>query len=147
MRKTVSICMLLIANMIILTHAVIPHHHHDKVAVAIVRFCENNITHEHLFHNNEAHHHESSEDCFMTEAVSCAIVKNSNNEIKLLCNILQINLKPLLLCNYLAVKNTLNTEALLYLRHPFRQKPHLTNTYFAFIASQFGFRAPPFAEF
>lgn len=36
-KKTLSILMLLMANVLILAHAVIPHHHHDKVAVAIFK--------------------------------------------------------------------------------------------------------------
>ena len=40
MKRTFSTVMLLIASMILLTHSAIPHHNHDKVAVAIVLFGE-----------------------------------------------------------------------------------------------------------
>ena len=37
MKRRISMLMILLANMLILAHAVVPHHHHDRVAVAIFK--------------------------------------------------------------------------------------------------------------
>lgn len=36
MKRSVSIMFLLLANVFLLAHAVVPHHHHDSVSVAVL---------------------------------------------------------------------------------------------------------------
>jgi len=82
--------MILLANMLILAHAVVPHHHHNKVFVAIVNVLDDDardlFNHEHGHehhhdghsdhHNAPAHHHHGDgEDCLMSEAEAAAALK------------------------------------------------------------------------
>lgn len=143
MKRTLSILMLLMANVLILAHAVIPHHHHDKVAVAIEHFWEEGDAHHHS-HDGEAHHHDGPEDCFLTEALEEALVKDAFSEIEPLLIAPQLPLLQLFNWEAIVSDAAPAVEALQYLRHPFRQKPYLTNVYLAFVANQLGFRAPPF---
>lgn len=52
--------MILLANMLILAHAVVPHHHHNKVFVAIVNVLDDDardrLNHEHD-HDGDSDHH------------------------------------------------------------------------------------------
>lgn len=145
--------MLLMANVLILAHAVIPHHHHDKVAVAIVHLWENEAEHHHSHnedghhrhsHDADGHHHEGKEDCFLTEVMEEALVKDSFSEIEAPFHTAELLQQPLPVWEALIADVAPDVDALQYLRHPFRQKPYLTNVYLAFVANQFGFRAPPF---
>ena len=53
MKRTFAILMLLIANMIILVHVVVPHYHHDKVAVALAALCEEDDCHQHSHNGSQ----------------------------------------------------------------------------------------------
>ena len=86
MRKRLSILMILLANILILVHVVIPHHHYNKVFVAVVNMLNEdtrdlfNHEYEHEHHQNRdtdpAHHHDcNKEDCMMNEAVAAAVLK------------------------------------------------------------------------
>lgn len=74
MKRAVSISFILLASIMILAHAVVPHHHHNKVFAAIVNVLDdescNLFSHS---HNPESHHHDSdSEDCAINDTVVCA---------------------------------------------------------------------------
>ena len=74
--------LILLANMLILAHAVVPHHHHNKMFVALVNVLDHdsrdlfNHSHGHEYqhgdsdhHDGPAHYHDgNSEDCLMSEA-------------------------------------------------------------------------------
>lgn len=135
--------MLLMADIILLAHAAVPHHHHDKVAVAIVHLWENEAEHHHS-HNEDGHHHEGKEDCFLTEVMEEALVKDSFGEIEAPLHTAELLQQPLPVWEALVADAKPDVDALQYLRHPFRQRPYLTSVYLAFVESQLGFRAPPF---
>lgn len=75
--------MILLANMLILAHAVVPHHHHNKMFVAFVNVLGDDarglLDHEHgheHHHDGPAHHHDGdTEDCLMSEAEAAAALK------------------------------------------------------------------------
>ena len=90
MKKTVSIFFIILANILILAHAVIPHHHHNKMFVAIVNVLDDEaqdlFNHEHghshhhdgntYHHNSGSHHHDTNkEECLMNEAEVAAALK------------------------------------------------------------------------
>lgn len=62
MKRRISTLMILLANMLILAHAVVPHHHHNKVFVAIVNILDHDaqdiFNHEH----GHEHHHDGGSD-------------------------------------------------------------------------------------
>lgn len=43
MKKAISIFFILLANIAILAHAVVPHHHHNKVFAAIVNVLDDDL--------------------------------------------------------------------------------------------------------
>lgn len=85
MRRITAIYLILFANICLLAHAVIPHHHHDRVAVAVVDMMEmyacehhshdaahshdNPHSHYHHTHNNhDGHQHgNDSEYCLIND--------------------------------------------------------------------------------
>ena len=136
--------MLLIANAILLAHAAVPHHHHDKVAVAIVHLWENETGHHHHEHDSDGHHHDGPESCFLTEALEEAIVPDTSTEIEAPLNPSHLFQHLLPAWDAIATDTETAVDALQYLRHPFRQRPYLTSVYLTFVESRLGFRAPPF---
>jgi hypothetical protein len=135
--KVVSITLLVIANMILLAHDVIPHHHHDE-----------NVCYEHG--SCSAHHSNDSED-----------EKRSADENEACCSLADILIIPansrfdeiscsccttnhhsenhnLALLNSAEFDNAMLLPPLLFRKHP--QK---SNFYFAFTSLSSGLRAPP----
>ncbi len=58
MKRQISIVFIMFANMLILAHSVVPHHHHSKVFKAIIDVLDedtrNGFNHEHeLFSHND----------------------------------------------------------------------------------------------
>ena len=76
MKRRISALMILLANMLILAHAVVPHHHHNKMFVAILNVLDEDardlFNHE---HGHEHHHDGNSEDCLISEAEAAAVLK------------------------------------------------------------------------
>ena len=53
MRKKVAIVFLLLANIVLLTHTVLPHHHHSDGSVCFfVNSCNNDVSHDNENHQN-----------------------------------------------------------------------------------------------
>jgi len=53
MRKKVAIGFLLLANIVLLAHTVLPHHHHSDGAVCFfVNSCNNDVSHDNENHHN-----------------------------------------------------------------------------------------------
>ena len=77
MKRSVSIIFLLLANVFLLAHAVVPHHHHDNMPVAVLDL------HGH-HHDNDSHHHDASqhhdgpETCLISQAEAGAVVRHGD---------------------------------------------------------------------
>ncbi|MBR0170215.1 MAG: hypothetical protein IJQ14_05165 [Bacteroidales bacterium] len=56
MKHMVSILFLLLANVFMLVHAVVPHHHHDS-----------------------SHHHDGPETCIISQSVASAVVRHCDD--------------------------------------------------------------------
>ena len=71
MKRVLSIFFLLLANIAILVHAVVPHHHHNKVFAAIVDILDEDAQHAlNHSHRQDSHHHDSgSEECAINETL------------------------------------------------------------------------------
>lgn len=88
MKRVTAIIFVLLANISLLAHAVIPHHHHDRMAVAIVDMvATEQVHHEHSHddshsHDHHSHYHHShnhhdnhqhgsqSEECLISETLA-----------------------------------------------------------------------------
>lgn len=87
MKRITAIFFVLLANICILAHAFIPHHHHDRMAVAIMDSSDfygrdhhshdnghsHDDSHSHYHHNHrqhDSHQHDShSEECLLNESL------------------------------------------------------------------------------
>lgn len=88
-KRRLSIWLILLVNMLILAHTVVPHHHHNKMFATIVNVLDKDaqylLNHEHRpIHSHEeddehqddaSHHHHDSEDCLMNETEAAVVLK------------------------------------------------------------------------
>lgn len=88
MKRLTAIIFVLLANICLLAHAVIPHHHHDRMAVAIVDMAvaeqahhehlhDSHHSHDHHSHYHHSHNHQEShqhssqsEECLISETLA-----------------------------------------------------------------------------
>lgn len=144
MKKAIGIIFILLANIIMLAHAAIPHHHHDFIPVAVVTDIHNhnsdNHDHNHAVPVEEDNHHstqhsEGLEDCLLTQSYL------KTNIINQIGQTIFIQYLPWLVpefCNDFQIKYTD------YGNLPFRQQPYFVPSYDHYIAQSLGLRAPPF---
>ena len=68
--KIAAYSLILLANITLLVHAVIPHHHHHEVVCIISSHCETDA--ENFQHSIDGHHHDQNGD---NSAEYCALSK------------------------------------------------------------------------
>lgn len=144
-KRLITLSLLMLANIFLLAHTVLPHSHHDGA----VCFSLEEIVHQHNCsgqHDNvgntccehKHHHHSASEDCNLRE-----IVLRQNNDLH----------DDILPCaNCLSLLFTINPLSELYLEAPefgqrLEQKPYLENYIPPFVGSIKSLRAPPVSYF
>lgn len=145
MKKAVALSVLLLANIILLAHAVIPHHHHNQILVIV---CGNHhehdgVTEEHRHHaathpvsqctDPDGHCHGAVEDCSLTK-----IIVRIGNDRQAIQHI-DFELSPCMPAFPVHPITTITSLESL----PFRQKPHLPLFYTDYISQSLGLRAPP----
>jgi hypothetical protein len=82
MRKKTAFIFLLLANMVLLAHAVIPHHHHADVPTEVAVNCNNQEEHSHhenLPICNDDHEHGETTACEFTEGILTPNIHNRLN--------------------------------------------------------------------
>lgn len=147
MKKAIGIGLLLLANIVLLVHAVIPHHHHDQ----LFNFCD--ITfHQHdainhcrhlqstgTFSENDKHTHRGLglDDCVLDDVY----VRFVNDDHRIYVDESHIDFPSSLLCSL--PYNPIQIKAA-FTPLPFRQKPHLESFYTNHITQSTGLRAPPY---
>ncbi len=68
MRKVMTILLILLTNIVILVHTVVPHCHHDGVFAAVEIVLDS--------HDGQSHHHDPGpEDCAISDVVAGAFVR------------------------------------------------------------------------
>ncbi len=73
MKRRLSIFLIIMANMFLLAHAVVPHHHHNSVPVVVFDF----YTYGHHRHDHHSsHHHDSPDVCLVTQSMAGAVVRH-----------------------------------------------------------------------
>ena len=82
-----SIIFLLLANVFLLANAIVPHHHHDSMPVAVLdSHGHHHDHHDHdshhqdhdSHHNNASHHHDGPETCLISQAEAGAVVRHGD---------------------------------------------------------------------
>ena len=147
LKKTIALTCLLLANTVLLAHAVVSHHHHDEILVTCAAaHCEHDCNSHDQHHSDEAqpvgecndpYCHGSEEDC----SLSKIYVRFSNDrQVSQLfdseCKPLPSLFVPFMVFPIPQIENTIGL--------PFRQKPYLISNYTNFISRSFGLRAPPY---
>ena len=128
MKKTITSSLLLLIGMVMLAHAVIPHHYHDKSAACLLT----------------AHRHSDDSDCHQHDdgRIEKCLLKNvylrpDNNKSLVALSLDDGFQHPALFSINLIAEITI-PKAL-----PFRQKPYSLPRHTDHASSSFGLRAPP----
>ncbi len=158
MRRGLTILVTLLTIILILMHTLVPHHHHNKVPVAIVNVQDergsnlfsNEHRHEHhhegdSWHQDNPLHHEDgeSEGCLMSEAEVAATLKKETDNGVGMGFVPQFDkeiVKPILLdairVHELSPSPDLNVGDV-------GRRPYVINGHTEFVTCGKGFRAPP----
>jgi len=129
--------MLLLANTMILAHAVIPHHHNGVVASV----CGFNEASEHVHfcsHGHDSNTNQDVEDCVLSDLylhVSQDDNPHAPSDTELFTNWDYSSLFAVVPNHKIEIKD--------YGNLPFRQKPHIISSYNHYITCSLGLRAPP----
>lgn len=140
MKKAISIFFILLANIAILTHAVVPHHHHNKVFAAIINILDDDaqkvLNHS---HNSETHHHDANpEECAINETVVAATFRLHKDN-----NIDSGSFDFHSGFDLFAADLTDTVVSGLFVNLPFVPKPYIAGSHTDCIARAIGLRAPP----
>lgn len=154
MRKAFGIPLMLLATFVILAHAFIPHHHHNRMAVSIseLSFIDKIFNHQHdhphshdLEHSHEHspvnhdHEDEYSEDCLLDD------IYRRLNQTRKYQSATDDDSKSSNIDRFpFFVAGTVQTiEIKDYGEFPFRQNPYLPASFLTHIGSSLSFRGPP----
>jgi hypothetical protein len=158
MRKVVAISFLLLANIILLAHTFVPHHHHEGAAICF-------SSHQHDYDQNRNHniddcthpsHHEHSPACGHNHQEGdgcpsdcCNISKDvyarilEDDEIFSLLNLFSWSDRGVDLIYYFSNENFDNSPLSGIYGLPFRRAPYLPSYFTNYIIGSFGLRGPP----
>ena len=138
LKRAISLSFLLLANMLLLAHLVIPHHHHEKTGMCFLRHCQDsNEAHHHQHQDTQAHQHEgnaASDKCSLDNAYAPA-----NNHKKITGSAAHNKYD----CSFLITNNLRIQEFLESTLKTFRLKPCVLSVYTDYIVQSLGLRAPP----
>ena len=145
-KKAITLSFLLLANIILLAHAAVPHHHHETISICFCDMhgtnCEETCTHEH--HDTQTTHHEqhefpSSDDCCYIDTFYAP----THNNLKTSCHLHEkCECGKMIL--YALISTSIYTSDFVEdtIIH-FRQNPCVQLFYSDFISQSIGLRAPP----
>lgn len=142
MRKSIAFIFLLLANLVLLAHTMIPHHHHDRVIVCIgeIHCSDNEDSHNHQASNSHAHKHNdssSSKECIIKD-----IYTRVDNSKQISGSGVDKYIEfpdSLLFSDTHSLFNIWVLKATTY-----NQKKYLISYYPVFFTQPIGLRAPPF---
>lgn len=139
-----SFVFLFVANLIIVAHAVIPHHHHDKVVCIIDSYCGNGLeAHTHLAETPD-HNHDGSnnaENCSLKQLLVTP-PQNIRGVSGYFVSDLDNDTYPEFVSTY---ESTGIIMSLLFKYISHREFTDFRSRIISWIASSHGLRAPPLA--
>ncbi|MDT8394303.1 MAG: DUF6769 family protein [Bacteroidales bacterium] len=144
MKKAFAIFLMMGAILILLAHAVIPHHHHNDIACFALPTAGD---HDHQCEHHDAGHQHRHSDGQDTDTESCSlndllvIIPDSYRQEMLLAGFSQATLSNALISASSVLTD--DPEVKNFDCSPFRQKPYLQFSYTASINACSGLRAPP----
>lgn len=151
MKKIISIVFLLLANFIVLAHAAIPHHHHNRIVFSIFNFLSISEELEHDHHdyapsythqNSDKHSHqgEYNEYCLLN-GIYLNASQDKQHFLSSDCTDL---FKQIDYFSLFAATSTNDIELKDYGCLSFRQKPYVNPYQSHYNPHCLGLRAPPF---
>lgn len=156
-KKVAAISLILIANLIMLAHAVIPHHHHHETEICVdtSHYVDHNKCHEHsdadhqhnedlpsadIFHQHEHDQNNDSQCCLVKPVVILP-----SNSFELECKSYQAQDNSLHFDNYAFLNKGLSLKTEYPIKR-FKELSAILATLYPQISKQsFGLRAPPLA--
>lgn len=135
MKQIVSILFLLLANVVLMAHAVVPHHHHDDHVCFEHNSCTSDHAHE---DDNEIPLPENDDDCCLLSGKLVFTPSAHTNEIS--CHFCSLTDHSQWFIN-LSVGNP--EPSLLLSPTPLGQPPFNDSHYLSFASHCYGLRAPP----
>ena len=142
-KKIILLSFLLFANVLLLVHAVFPHHYHEDTGLCFTFHCrDSKEAHSHENNKPQTHQHEgnpSPDICQIDDVYTTAnnIIKNTYKAAcceHIDCDCEQV--LHLLILNHLNISD-FGTEL------PFQPKPYLVSYHTKYISRSLGLRAPP----
>lgn len=139
MKKAISIFFILLANVAILAHAVVPHYHHDKIVAAIVNVFNGNVQYLPNHSHDDTHPHETNpEDCAINETlVAAAFRLQKDNSLDSATFDFDSHLDLFVTDIVVAAVPEPVGDS------PFIPKPYTAGNHLDFVARAIGLRAPP----
>lgn len=138
MKRAIALSFLVLANMAILVHVVIPHHHHNNFVICfLTSHCtDDEEASGHPYDcNHHQHNDDGTEECLLLTEM---YIKIDNNRSVVDLNFHNDFQYPVLLLLVNPIIKITDLENL-----PFRQTPYLLSYYTEYIARSTGLRAPP----
>lgn len=140
-KRIPAIIFILLANVTLLVHAVIPHHHHEKEVCIVSSHCESDSQahdHDDAKHNHEHDGEDSVDDCVLQQ-----ILISPPNKIKHEIKSLDIDTDRFQADHSQAVFTENNFVLACISCIPKAKPPLLVFTYLNYASTVLGLRAPP----
>jgi len=144
-KRFISILLIFTVNILFLTHAVVPHHHHNGIPHFTSLEIENHAQHEEHcccpLDDNDEHQHSNEGSCQLEQDINAIRVTGKEDCHCLVC-----------CCNLHNHSDLLLQATLLYFNPDFsfweidekrQQPPYLINYHSIYASSALGLRAPP----
>jgi len=131
------------ASLILLVHAVVPHHHHENTACFIMPAegsCDTPCSNPHDADHNKQHDTDSTNDCCSLNDFLAIIPDNYKQDaldVAFSCALNYANVS----LSMIAVPDACQEQYISY--KDFHQRPYLVNAYEVYATHGLGLRAPP----
>jgi hypothetical protein len=144
MKKTIALLFILVANIILVAHAVIPHHDHENMLICfIVSHCSDlSDAHSETDCETPAHHTNQDNDC--SDKCCCidtVFDPSDNKERTICCTHSKYECQH---TSYILIASTIDLQAFRYdsfFSSP--NKPFIVSCHIDYISQSQGLRAPP----
>ena len=135
-KKVVSLSFLLIANMLILTHVLVPHHYHEDTGLCFVSHCrDSKEAHRHENNEPQNHHEENANPDICTIDV---FSKTTDKNIKIACH------NDCMQTVFLSPVSSLNIQDYIdSTKTSFLPCPCFPSCHIEYVSQSLGLRAPP----
>lgn len=140
-KRLPAILFILVANIVLLAHAVIPHHHHEKEVCIVSSHCDSDgdsHNHDKAEHKHQHHGGNSVDHCVLQQ-----ILISPPNKIKHEIKSLDLDTNLFLTDYSQAIFNDNSNDLVCFSSYLKSKPPSITYTYLNYASTVLGLRAPP----